>query len=93
MNQVSIEFHGRTFDARFDYSRLARQAASVFDLMRDGGWRSLREISQHTNAPEASVSARLRDFRKLGLEVDRRRRGNEFGGVWEYRINFEERGG
>jgi hypothetical protein len=47
-----------------DRERLARQRIKIWDLMRDGKARTLSEISQAVNAPEASVSARLRDFRK-----------------------------
>jgi DNA-binding IclR family transcriptional regulator len=35
----------------------------VFDLMADGRWRSLDEISDLTGYPQASVSAHLRGFR------------------------------
>lgn len=78
--------HGETYDVRVDYHRLNAQARRVYDVMADHGWRSLREISEATGDPEASVSARLRDFRKPefgGMQVDRRRR--EGSATWEYR--------
>jgi DNA-binding Lrp family transcriptional regulator len=42
--------------------------------MKDGGRRTLREIAARIggNIPEASISARLRDLRKLGYQVERR---------------------
>ena len=89
MTQTELIFRGDTFDARLDFSRLARQAARVFDLMHDGGWRTLAEISEATGSPEASVSARLRDFRKMGCVVERRRRGAEMAGLHEYRLIVE----
>jgi hypothetical protein len=53
--------------------RGAVQLQSVFEIMKDHGWRTLREIStRHGSIPEASVSARLRDLRKLGCQVERR---------------------
>lgn len=55
---------GETYVPEFDYARLNGQAKRVFDLMADGKWRTLREISEATGDPEASVSARLRDFRQ-----------------------------
>jgi len=82
-------FDGRTYSERFDYERLGKQAKAVFVLMRDGRWRTLRELSAATGYPEASVSARLRDFRKPkfgGHEVDDRRRHDPARGVWEYRL-------
>lgn len=55
---------GATFDPVQDTMRLNQQATDVWAYMRDGCWHTLRAISQHTGHPEASVSARLRDFRK-----------------------------
>ena len=46
--------------------RLATQLARVFTVLELGGWGwlTLAEIARRANAPEASVSARLRDLRK-----------------------------
>lgn len=41
-----------------------------------------------TGAPEASASARLRDLRRAGLTVERRRRGDPKAGLWEYRVGL-----
>ena len=79
-------FDGRTYDAERDGERLKMQLARVWKLMFDQKWRTLEEISARTYGSEASVSARLRDFRKArfgGHVVDRRYVGN---GVWEYRL-------
>ncbi|HUP07677.1 MAG TPA: hypothetical protein VMU47_11030 [Caldimonas sp.] len=78
---------GATYDHAIDGKRLGEQHQRVFDCMRDGRWRSLREIAETTGDPEASVSARLRDFRKPrfgGHEVERRRARD--GGTHEYRL-------
>jgi DNA-binding Lrp family transcriptional regulator len=53
-----------------------RQVDLVFDLMADGRWRTLSEISKRLKQPIQSVSARLRDLRKDeygGYEVLRER--------------------
>jgi len=84
MTQEELVFRGSTFNPALDFSRLARQAARVFDFVKDGEWYTLRDISEATGSPEASVSARLRDFRRMGCTVDRRRK--EFGGLHEYRV-------
>lgn len=76
---------GKTFDPEKDYERLNRQQRLVFDAMRDGRWRTLRRIGDMTDQPEASISARLRDFRKLGLTVERRRVEGQ-SGLWEYSV-------
>lgn len=74
---------GSTYERKFDYERLNRQAKAVWAAMRDGEWRTLSDISIRADAPEASASARIRDLRKLGLLVDRKR-GDD--GLWFYRV-------
>ena len=74
---------GETFDAKRDGKRLNAQAAHVYRLMQDGKWRTLAEIAAATDHPEASVSARLRDFRKVGYVVDRQ---HVERGLWRYRL-------
>lgn len=78
---------GATYVHTLDAARLNRQQAEVFALMRDGTWRTLAEISRATYNPEASVSARLRDLRRLGMTVERRRRGDPRAGLHEYRLS------
>lgn len=78
---------GVTYEAPFDYTRLNRQARLVWDVMKDFQWRSLTEIAALTGQPEASISARLRDFRKPKYghhEVQRRR--IEGSGLFRYRL-------
>ena len=59
MNQLDL------FDApQEDQARLKPQLERIFDLMKDGEWRTLPRISRETVVSEAGVSARLRDFRK-----------------------------
>ena len=79
--------HGETYSRAFDEARLNRQALLVYQVVAKGGWWTLREIAEKTQQPEASISARLRDFRNMhGLTVNRRRRGEETRGIWEYSI-------
>lgn len=83
---VSLNFDGQTFDPPRDRVRLNAQMQKVYDLMKDGAWRSLREIAETIGAPEASVSARLRDLRKPrfgGYLVQRKRVAD---GLYHYRI-------
>ena len=87
---VLPRFDGETYDRTLDQPRLGRQVLAVLALMQDGHWRTLREIADAVEAPEASVSARLRDLRKARFGryvVDRRRRGEPSRGLWEYRLN------
>lgn len=57
-------FDGATYVPRRDYERLSGQLKAVFDLMKDGKFRTLSEISQTVEGSEAALSARLRDLRK-----------------------------
>jgi hypothetical protein len=81
---------GATYDHARDGERLHCQHDRVFALMKDGAWRSLAAIASHTGDPPASVSARLRDFRKprftnLYGQTDLERR-YVCRGLFEYRL-------
>lgn len=82
------EFPGPAYEAKYDEVRLKGARARVYNLMKDGQWRTLREITSQTNSPEASASAHLRTLRKLlgRNSVSKRRRGNPSEGVWEYSL-------
>jgi hypothetical protein len=82
--------NGPTMEA-VDHGRIAKQRAKVYALMLDGQWRTLSEIAAITGYPEASISARLRDFRKARYgahTVDRARRADPASGWWEYRLTL-----
>lgn len=83
---ITCEPLGATYSPDLDRARLNRQQMAVFDVMRDGCWRSLRELSDASGAPEASASARLRDLRRMGWTVERRRVGNLSSGLFRYRL-------
>jgi len=62
-------------------------------MLGDGAWRTLWEIQSKTGGSQTAISARLRDFRKLGYTVEARVRvGSEVdgfaprAGVFEYRV-------
>lgn len=59
-----LHFDGATFDQERDGARLGEQMQAVFASMKDGQYHTLSDIARMTGAPEASVSARLRDLRK-----------------------------
>lgn len=82
---------GADFDESKDGERLRTQMGRVFALMRDGQWRTLATISNVTGAPESSASAQLRNLRKLGFTVERRRASrNADSGLFEYRLIPQE---
>lgn len=79
-------FDGRTFDLERDGRRLTTQWERVRDLMLDGQWRTLHQIAQALDVPEASASARLRDLRKPRFGGYRVEHENHGGGTWRYRV-------
>lgn len=81
------DFDGETYSRPRDHARLTSELHRVLNVMLDGSWRSLAAIAEVTGAPEASISARLRDLRKPkfgGYIVERRHVGN---GLWHYRVS------
>lgn len=83
---TDAEFAGDDYRPGRDRARLAGQIRRVFDLMRDGQWRTLDAIAGATGDPHASISAQLRHLRKPkfgGHTVERRHVGN---GLYEYRL-------
>jgi len=89
------QFDGKTYDPDFDESRLTGQLGRVYACMKDGRWRTLGEVEAVTGDPQASISARLRDFRKPHCgshTIHRRRRGDEERGLWEYRLERAAKG-
>lgn len=76
--------------ARNSTSISGKQLGEVLSVMEDGRWRTLGDIEALTGAPQASISARLRDLRKpqFGSYVVERRAQYSFGGsrVFEYKL-------
>lgn len=77
---------GQTYVHARDGQRLAAQHARVFEFLRYGGWHTLEAISEATGAPEASVSARLRDLRKPRFGAHRIEREYVRRGLFRYRL-------
>ena len=77
---------GATFDPDQDAVRLSQQADDVWAFMLDGAWHTLRSISSATGHPEASVSARLRDFRKERFGTHQVQRQRVAKGAHAYRL-------
>tara|TARA_R110000765_G_C18527876_1_gene559144 strand:- start:126 stop:434 length:309 start_codon:yes stop_codon:yes gene_type:complete len=81
-----MPFDGNTYNRDKDQHRLTGQYLKVFNLMKDARWRTLRTVADLIDAPEASVSARLRDFRKekFGSHIVERDRNDQ--GLFFYRL-------
>lgn len=81
-------FDGATFEPKRDEGRLKIQLAKVRRAMWDGRWHTLDELAAAADAPQASVSARIRDLRKPKFGAYKVERRHVKGGLFEYRINF-----
>ncbi len=85
MNLTSPDFQGSTFVAERDEARLTSQLQRVADFMRRSDWVTLSQIATAAVAPEASASARLRDMRRAGYQIERRYLQR---GQWAYRLAY-----
>ncbi len=79
-------FDGSTYEPYRDYDRLTGQLGRVFNLMRDGQWRTIPQIVEVTGGSPQSVSARLRDFRKDKYGAYAVERESMGGGMFRYRL-------
>lgn len=89
MVQTEFDFDGPTFERPKDGKRLNKQFHDVFDIMaKFGAWFTLKDLAQLTGYPESSISARIRDFRKVkfGFHQVNRHRSQLGDGTWEYQL-------
>ena len=77
---------GATYEPKRDRVRLNAQAQAVWDVISDGRGHTLAEISEMTGHPQASISARLRDFRKPRFGGHKIERQYIKYGIWVYRV-------
>ncbi len=84
----SKEFGGATYDEKRDGSRLKAQLDRVRSVMLRNSWMTLEQLAEQAEAPQASVSARIRDLRKLqfgGYTIEREYVSR---GLFKYRIKI-----
>lgn len=86
MSQQELRFDGADYSPERDNPRLKGQLLRVWDVMKDGRWRTLREIATQTNDPEASVSAQLRHLRKDRFGAHQIEREYITNGLYKYRL-------
>lgn len=85
-----MHFDGATYVHDRDGNRLGAQYIRVFDVMKDGQFRSLKDIAAITGDPESSVSARLRDMRKERFGSHKVERRHVADGLFEYKLVLPE---
>lgn len=87
--QTEFRFDGSDYVAELDQDRLTGQIKDIYNLMKDNSWRTLREIEDITNHPQASISAQLRHLKKDRFgnhTLNKRRAGDEKNGLFEYQL-------
>ncbi len=77
---------GSTYEPQRDFARLNAQHHRVYRAIRGGEWWTLAEIETITGDPQASISARIRDFRKKEYGHHHVLRRYVANGLWEYRL-------
>jgi hypothetical protein len=85
LSEVAIR-DGETYEHERDGKRLAAQHARIFEVMKDGRFRTLHAIAAATGDPEASISARLRDLRKPKFGSHTVKREYLGNGLFQYRL-------
>ena len=79
-------FDGSDYDHLRDAARLHGQLGRIWEVIKNGCWHTLADLSTKTGAPEASVSAQLRHLRKPrfgGHTIEKQRCPS---GQYEYRL-------
>lgn len=79
-------FHGSDIDMNRDAKRLTGQILDVYNCMKDGQWRSLGEIEAATGHGQASISAQLRNLRKVPFGSHTVEKIHLGDGLYHYRL-------
>ena len=81
-----MTFHGSDYVPSRDRARLTSQLEAIRQVMSDGQFRTLGEIEQATGAPQASVSAQLRNLKKPRYGGYRLEKAYQGRGLYRYRL-------
>lgn len=79
-------FDGSDYIPKRDDQRLTKQHLIIFDLMKDGKFRTLRDIEMLTRQPQASISAQLRHLRKPRFGSHTINKRYISNGLYEYQL-------
>ena len=93
MTQEELRFDGADYSPDRDNPRLKGQILRVWEVMKDGRWRTLRQIADMTHDPEASISAQLRHLRKDRFGAHQIEREYIDNGAYKYRLIINEEKG
>jgi len=83
------EFDGAVYVPHYDKKRLTGQLERIFNLMKDGKFRTVNQIHDVLGYPQASISAQLRNLKKErygGHGLEKQHVGDRANGLWEFKI-------
>ena len=81
-----MKFDGADYNHERDSERLTSQLSKIMDVVKDGNWRTLKEIADITLYPEASISAQLRHLRKERFGSHEVEKTYIKNGLYKYRV-------
>jgi len=84
--QPQPHFNGSDYIPVLDQRRLTGQLHEIKSLMSDGKWRTLGEVESATGYPQASISAQLRNMRKVRFGSHTIEKQRRTAGQWEYKL-------
>jgi hypothetical protein len=85
-DQLNLWFDGDDYNHKRDSERLTGQLLRIFEVVKDGKWRTLKEIALLTGDPEASISAQLRHLRKPRFGSHEVEKEYVDKGLYKYRV-------
>lgn len=86
INFTTARFAGADYDHERDHARLGAQLQRIFDVMKDGEWRTLDDIEAATGDPQASISAQLRFLRRPRFGAHTVEKEYVENGLYRYRV-------
>ena len=90
--QLHLNFDGSDYKHKRDSARLSGQLLRIWDVMKDGEWRTLDQISELTRTPHSSASAQLRNLRKERFGSHIIDKEHKDDGLYRYRLNINTKG-
>lgn len=82
-SDISVSFKGSDYNPKLDEKRLQSGLKRVYELMKDGKWRTTSEIHEILGNVTAESAGRYLRYLRQDYVVDKRRVA---GGLWEYRL-------
>lgn len=86
------DFNGPAYNRSRDHKRLTGQLGRVLEAMKDGEWRTLKQISDKIYSqtgkidPDTSISAQIRNLRKDRFGGHKTPRRHIKNGLYEFRL-------